>query len=982
MTFSLAQLLIVGALYLLFLFSAAYITDRGWVPARIIHNPVTYTLSLGIYAGVWTFYGAVGLAHDYGYSFLATYFGASAAFILAPVLLLPLLRIARTYQLSSIADLFAFRFRSQKVGTLVTGIMLLAALPLISIQIKAIGDTIHILNEQIPTNLIVFIYCSILAVFAIFFGARHASIRQKHEGLVAAVAAGSLITLLALGGVGLYSLLVIFGGNAGLEEWLARNSLELSFRYSPAEDEAWRTLLLAFFTSAILMPHMFHMMFTENMNPKALRKASWGFPLLLLLLAISVPPILWAGIKLNLASSPVYYGLTIGLDQGSMLLTSVAFIGGLSAASGTLIVSAIALSGMVINHVLLPYYNQGGDQIYERLVWARRAMIYLITLMGFGFYWGISHAQDLAHLGLVSLVAFMQFLPGLLATLFWPGGNRRGFMLGLAVGIFIWLFTMLLPLVNEKPMPMGFGFSTSPWYRNAIYALAANIGVFVIVSWLMKPTPEELHAANSCALNALHRPQGTQLNIESVDDLVNILSPRIGTLAAWREVRQALDDLQIPEDESRPQALSRLRDRLEINLSALLGPVEAVALLTPENAEEGGSYSNKNIHLLENHLEHYQTQLTGLAAELDEVRRYHRMTLQRLPVGVCSVSRTRDILLWNAEMERFTGISSELALSEDLSRLADPWGSLLMDFARKNIAHLHSQKINIDGQPRWFTLHKAAIDSTSGGDFNNQVILVEDETETQMLTNELMHSERLASIGRLAAGVAHEIGNPVTGIACLAQNLRYETENPEVLHSGQQILEQTERIDRIVKSLMNFSHAGNPSNLEEQTRFSIHACTQEAISLVKLDERGKHRQYHNDTDPGHRVLGDPQRLLQVFVNLLNNAADASEPDQEIRIASRQEGDNLLISVEDQGTGIPAELQSRLFEPFFTTKEPGKGTGLGLSLVYSILEEHQGSVQIESPCDKAQNRGTRVLLTLPLANQTQASAHVLADNPTS
>lgn len=971
MNFSLTQLFLVGLAYMLFLFGTAYITDRGWLPAKLVRHPVTYILSLGVYASVWTFYGSLGIAHDYGYSFLASYFGASAAFILAPVVLIPLLRITRTYQLSSVADLFAFRFRSQQAGTFVTLLMIIAALPLFSIQIQTISDSVYILNDEIDEDYIAFGFCLLTAIFAILFGARHPSIRQKHEGLVVAMAVESIIKLVAVTSLGLYCLFAIFGGNAGLENWLNNNSQALTFRYSPVEDEAWRTLLLAFFTSAIIMPQMFHMLFTENLNPKALLKASWGFPLFLFILAIAIPPILWAGLKLGLASSPEYYGLYLGLYSNSGLLTTIAFIGGLSAASGMIIITAIALSNMAINHLVLPFYqNQGSNQLYQRIIWARRAAILIISLLGFCFYMAIGHGNDRTHLGLMSFVAFMQFLPGLLATLFWPGGSRIGFMAGLATGIGTWLFTMLLPLLSGSSFPLNFVLSESTWHQSAIYALAANIGVFLLASIIFKPSREELHAANSCALNAVHRPQAAQLRLENVQHLVNLLSPRIGILAAWREVRQALADLGLKEDETRAPALARLRDRMEINLSGLLGPVEAVALLTPEGeSSELDAYTNKSIHVLENHLESYQNRLTGLAAELDELRRFHRTTLQRLPVGVCSLGDSRNILLWNTEMEHYTGISSDEALDQDLSTLPNPWGKLLMDFASQDDPHLHNQKVLLNATPHWFTFHKALIDENSVGSFSSQVILIEDETETQLLSEELIHSERLASIGRLAAGVAHEIGNPITGIACLAQNLRYETQNKEVLYSGKQILEQTNRVDRIVKSLMNFAHSGSVGKLDEHRPFNIFTCVAEAINLVSLDERGKHIRYHNECDPALEVIGDAQRFLQVLVNLLNNAADASEPGQSVTLSTELQTDRLILSIEDEGSGIPADLQDRLFEPFFTTKDPGKGTGLGLSLVYSIIEEHHGNVQIESPADKAQNRGVRVLINLPYT-QTQ------------
>jgi signal transduction histidine kinase len=114
------------------------------------------------------------------------------------------------------------------------------------------------------------------------------------------------------------------------------------------------------------------------------------------------------------------------------------------------------------------------------------------------------------------------------------------------------------------------------------------------------------------------------------------------------------------------------------------------------------------------------------------------------------------------------------------------------------------------------------------------------------------------------------------------------------------------------------------------------------------------------------VEGDGQRLLQVLVNLLSNARDASQPGGEIRLETRAVGDLATISVTDSGSGIPSEAIDQVLEPFFTTKAPGEGTGLGLSLVYAIVRDMRGNIAIESPLDPASGRGTRVTVTLPRA----------------
>ncbi len=243
-------------------------------------------------------------------------------------------------------------------------------------------------------------------------------------------------------------------------------------------------------------------------------------------------------------------------------------------------------------------------------------------------------------------------------------------------------------------------------------------------------------------------------------------------------------------------------------------------------------------------------------------------------------------------------------------------------------------------------------------------MLLEDVTETQLLEQELVHSERLASVGRLAAGVAHEIGNPITGIACLAQNLKYDSTDPaEVLETAEQILSQTDRVGRIVQSLVSFSHAGHASKTEFEA-VSLRDCANEAIHLLSLQKDKNQVLFCNDIPKTAIIAGDAQRMIQVFINLLSNARDASPEQGRVMLESNEDEDSVTVFVTDEGHGIPPELIERILEPFFTTKEPGEGTGLGLAMVYSIIEDHSGHMDIISPADTVHNRGARFEITLP------------------
>ncbi|MEQ8953599.1 MAG: HAMP domain-containing sensor histidine kinase, partial [Gammaproteobacteria bacterium] len=243
-------------------------------------------------------------------------------------------------------------------------------------------------------------------------------------------------------------------------------------------------------------------------------------------------------------------------------------------------------------------------------------------------------------------------------------------------------------------------------------------------------------------------------------------------------------------------------------------------------------------------------------------------------------------------------------------------------------------------------------------------ILIEDITETEILEAGLTHSERLASIGRLAAGVAHEIGNPITGIACLAQTIRDEFPQSELHDLAEEIIAQTDRTSKILQSLVNFAHAGSNDSTAAPAVVSIKECAEEATSLISLDKKSKDVEFAIHCDGAVKILGDPQRLLQVFINLLNNARDASQPNTIITLEAHVREGRVLVTITDQGIGIPDAIRDRIFDPFFTTKEAGEGTGLGLSLVYSIVEEMEGDIDIISPADNSGGSGTRVVLNFP------------------
>ena len=376
--------------------------------------------------------------------------------------------------------------------------------------------------------------------------------------------------------------------------------------------------------------------------------------------------------------------------------------------------------------------------------------------------------------------------------------------------------------------------------------------------------------------------------------------------------------------------------------------------------------AGEDIHYVESRLEEYKHRMSGLAGELDALRRFHRQTLYDLPIGVCSLGRDLEIISWNRTLMDMTGICDDDVIGSRLNDLPEPWQTLLNDFLHSPHVQLYNQEVLSQNQSRWLNLHRAFIgENEKAGDLSSsQVIVLEDVTELERLESQLAHNERLAALGRLAAGVAHEIGNPVTGIACLAQNLKAEYTDPDIIEASTLILTQTQRITNIVSSLVGFARTDAHASPSTYSAVNLHNVIAEAINLLQLSG-GKDYQFDNFCTDDILVRGNAQRLMQVFVNLLSNARDASPPKSHIIVDAHRNGHFIHIDIEDFGHGLPeGTIRATLFEPFVTTKETGKGTGLGLALVHGIIGEHGGKIQLMDKADYDQGRGVIVQMTLP------------------
>jgi two-component system, NtrC family, sensor kinase len=370
-------------------------------------------------------------------------------------------------------------------------------------------------------------------------------------------------------------------------------------------------------------------------------------------------------------------------------------------------------------------------------------------------------------------------------------------------------------------------------------------------------------------------------------------------------------------------------------------------------------------------------QLTVKADELERMREFSENILESLNDGLAVLDRDDRIVRWNRRLEELYGTRHEAAVGRRLDQIFDSGFFEALRSGRRESpdgAALYRIPLSTRHDPPRHVLVNVATTPLrdSDGAIAGTIVVVEDISARVQLEEQLQISEKMASIGLLAAGVAHEVNTPLTGISSFVQMLMQGTEpdDPKT-RVLEKIERQTFRAAKIVNGLLNLAR---PAQVDSGP-IDVNAVINDVLSLLEHQLKTGRIQVRKElaaTAPF--VLGIEYKLQQVFLNLFMNARDAMPKGGWLTIVTRESGDSATVEVADTGSGIPVDQLSRIYDPFFTTKDIGKGTGLGLSITYGIIQEHGGNIT----CDSAVGQGTRFTLTLPLASM-RARAEVSASN---
>ncbi|UCV09757.1 sensor histidine kinase [Dechloromonas denitrificans] len=691
----------LASAYLGLLFAVARFGDARADAGRSIISANVYALSLAVYCTSWTFYGSVGRATSGGLSFLTIYLGPTLMLMFVGVII-KMIRISKAQRITSIADFIASRYgKSQFLAGLVTVIAVIGVVPYIALQLKAVAASFDVLFQQSSHTLLpwwldsTLLIAAVLALFTILFGTRHLDATERHEGMVAAIAFESVVKLVAFLAVGLFVTYGMFGGLSDLfQQAAASPELHRLVQLDEARAGTWTALILLSGLAIIFLPRQFQIIVVENVDESHLKRAVWLFPLYLLLINIFVLPLALGGLLHFQGQSvnPDVFVLTLPMTRGAEALALLVFIGGLSAATGMVIVETIALSTMVCNDLVMPWLLRSTWLKIEKrqdlsglLIGIRRVAITLILLLGYVYFRVAGEAYALVGIGLISFAAVAQFAPAMFGGMYWKQGTRAGAIGGLLAGFGIWLYTLLLPsfaksgwigsgFVEHGLFGIGwlkaqalFGLTGMDEISHCLWwSLLANIGCYVVVSLNSKPDAVEAGQAERFVDVFRHAQRTTDTRLwrgnASVGALVELLERFLGPLRARQQLaayagnRGAGDWRSLPADAD-------FVHFAEAELAGAIGSASARVMVASVAQEEDLGLEEvldildeaTQVRAYSRELETKQGELEAATAELREANERLR-----------ELDRMKDDFISTVTHELRTPLTSIRALSEML----------------------------------------------------------------------------------------------------------------------------------------------------------------------------------------------------------------------------------------------------------------------------------------------------------------------------
>lgn len=1010
------------------LFAIAWLGDRYTRPLKAGEGrPLTYALSLAVYCTSWTFFGSVGLAATTGYDFLPIYLGPTLVFVFGVPFILRIVRLAKSQNITSVADFMAARYgKSPIVAALVTAVAFVGVMPYIALQLKAVAVSVETLVGPSPLREVpgftgidtAFVIAMGLAVFAVLFGTRHIDATEHQNGLVLAIAAESLVKLGAFLAVGTFVIFFMFDG---IGDFVARAAQSSDLQHVFGRGLNGGVWLTATFLSSVcilLLPRQFHVTVVENKSEEEIRRASWAFPLYLLLINLFVLPIAMAGLLLlpKTAGGADMFVLALPLEAGSTTIAVIAFLGGLSAATAMVIVESVALAIMVCNSFVVPWLvsrqivsKAPDEDMAHLLLRVRRIAIFAIMLLGYLVYRALGQVHGLATIGLVAFAAIAQLAPAFFVGLFWRRATARGAVAGIIVGFGFWFYTLLLPWIGKagwlppgivEDGPFGIGLlkpqallylKFEPLTHGVLWSLLANLTTFLVVSLLRHPEPIERLQAHVFVLDDLPRAATTPAfrlwrTSVTVGDLMQAAGRYLGHERAERSFAEYARSraTKLGQDQEADLSILRFTEHL---LTSAIGAASARLVLSLL-LKRGNVSSQSAMKLLDDATEAIQHSRDLLQSALDQVRH-----------GLSVFDKDMQLVCWNRQFREL------LDLPADLGRVGMPLERILRtcaergDFGSGPPSALVSERLmklavtretfhdRIGSNGRILEIRTAPMPQggivTTYSDITERVAAAEaleranetlerrvNERTTELLeVNQALKAAKAkadeASLDktRFLAAASHDILQPLNAARLYATSLVERQPAGVEGQLARNIDTSLEAVEEIIGTLLDMSRLDSGHLRPEIGPLALGELLQELRIEFEPKAREKGLQL-SFIGTSAWVATDRRLMRRVLQNLISNALKYTRTGR-VLVGCRRRGPHLDVLVLDTGPGIPKAKQDVIFREFQRLEETAaeaQGLGLGLSIVERICRALETPIILRSNL----GRGTTFGVTLPRA----------------
>jgi Na+/proline symporter/CheY-like chemotaxis protein/two-component sensor histidine kinase len=1022
----------LGYIGLLFLVASYGDRARG-LPRDHRAGLLIYPLSLAIYCTSWTFFGSVGSASRNGYEFLTIYIGPVLMFVLFTPLIMRVVRLAKAQNITSIADFIAARYgKSQAVAASVALIAIVGTVPYIALQLKAVSFSLEtIITQAMPVaeagrpvlgDLALFVAVA-MAIFAVLFGTRHIDATEHQDGLMLAIAAESIVKLVAFLAIGIFVTFWMFDGPLTLfsQAMQSPQAAAVLTREPPLDTLIAMTLLS--FIAILLLPRQFHVGVVENHDEREIRRARWMFPVYLVLINLFVVPIAMAGL-LTFPAGKVdsdMFVLALPLQGGSNFLTIAAFVGGLSAATAMVIVETVALAIMVSNDIVVPFVLKrreallsGRENVGPLLLTVRRIAIFVILLFAYMYYRSAGEAQLFA-IGILAFAAIAQLAPAFFGGLIWRRASARGAIAGMTVGILVWAYTLLLPTFADigflgshilKQGPWGidllrpqhlFGVDLPPLVHGVMWSLVLNILAYVGFSLQRAPTSiERMQADIFVPANLTPSTPSFRLwrSSVTVEELTTTVARYLGAERTRSSFESFASQRRIslqPQNEADFQllryaehllasAIGAASSRLVLSLMIRKRTVSTKAAL--KLLDDANAAIHYNREILQTALDHVRQ---GIAVYDKDFRLicWNRQfgEILDLPPELNRVGIGLDELLRHSAEEGALGAGPvDQLVSDRIAQYAVGGGPFLLRFPERSmVVEVRVSRMPDGGITTTVTDITASVEAAEALERANATLEMrvrERTTELTRLNAELGRAKAAAdeaniSKTRFLAAASHDILQPLNAARLYVTSLTEQQGSGEDTRLIGNIDASLEAVEDILGALLDISRLDTGAMRPEWASFRIDELLRQLE--VEFTPLARERGLDLTFMPCSLSVSSDRRLLRrLLQNLVSNAIKYT-PKGRVLVGCLRRGGKLRIDVYDTGLGIPRSKTKLIFQEFQRLDDGAKvarGLGLGLSIVERIGRVLDHKVDLRSVAGS----GSRFSVEVPL------SADAIAQEP--